>query len=94
MRQENWQVPRCSAGNRVVIWRPTRRLIGEATGPLDGRSHLESTREEITVSKCGPRSSRWCAESELLAAVKTAPEGLGIQSVAKDLRISCRLNLH
>ena len=34
------------------------------------------------------------AESELYAAVKTASEGLGIQSVAKDLGISCRLNLH
>ena len=31
------------------------------------------------------------AESELYAAVKT---GLGVQSVAKDLGISCRLNLH
>ena len=34
------------------------------------------------------------AESELHAAVKTASEGLGIQSVARDLGISCRLNLH
>ena len=34
------------------------------------------------------------AESELFAAVKTASEGLGIQSVAKDLGISCGLNLH
>ena len=34
------------------------------------------------------------AESELYAAVKTSSEGLGIQSVAKDLGISCRLNLH
>ena len=34
------------------------------------------------------------AESELCAAVKTASEGLGIQSVARDLGISCRLNLH
>ena len=34
------------------------------------------------------------AESELYAAVKTASEGLGIQSVAKDLGTSCRLNLH
>ena len=33
------------------------------------------------------------AESELYAAVKTASEGLRIQSVAKDLGISCRLNL-
>ena len=34
------------------------------------------------------------AESELYAAVKTAAEVLWIQSVAKDLRISCGLNLH
>ena len=34
------------------------------------------------------------AESELYAAVKAASEGLGIQSVAKDLGISCGLNLH
>ena len=34
------------------------------------------------------------AESEMYAAVKTATEGLGIQSVAKDLGITCRLNLH
>ena len=32
------------------------------------------------------------AESELYAAVKTASEGLEIQSVAKDLGISCGLN--
>ena len=34
------------------------------------------------------------AESEPFAAVKTASEGLGIQCVARDLGISCRLNLH
>ena len=33
-------------------------------------------------------------EGELYAAVKTASEGLGIQSVAKDLGISWGLNLH
>ena len=38
--------------------------------------------------------SLFTAESELNAAVKTAPEGLGIQSVAKDLCIVCGLNLH
>ena len=32
-----------SSGNRVVTWRPTRMLIGEATEPLDGRSQLESS---------------------------------------------------
>ena len=34
------------------------------------------------------------AESELYAAVKTASEGLGIQSVAKELGIACGLNPH
>ena len=34
------------------------------------------------------------AESELYAAVKTASEGLGIQSITKDMGISCGLNLH
>ena len=34
------------------------------------------------------------AESELYAAVKTASEGLGIESVAKDLGIVFGLNLH
>ena len=34
------------------------------------------------------------AEGELYAAVKTASEGLEIQSVAKDLGITCRLILH
>ena len=34
------------------------------------------------------------AENELYAAVKTASEGLGIQSVAKDQGIPCGLNLH
>ena len=33
-------------------------------------------------------------ESELYPAVKTASEGLGIQSVAKDMGLSCGLNLH
>ena len=32
-----------SSGNRVVTWRPTRMLTGEATEPLDGRSQLESS---------------------------------------------------
>ena len=34
------------------------------------------------------------AESELYAAVKTGSEGLGIQSVAKDLGMVCGLSLH
>ena len=35
--------------SRAQIWRPTRVLTGEATGPLDGRPQLESSREEITL---------------------------------------------
>ena len=34
------------------------------------------------------------AERELYAAVKTASEGLGILSLAKDLEVVCGLNLH
>ena len=34
------------------------------------------------------------AESELCAAVKTASQGLGIQSTARELGTSCRLHLH
>ena len=34
------------------------------------------------------------AESELYAAVKTASEGLAVQSLAVDLGTSCGLNLH
>ena len=34
------------------------------------------------------------AESELYAAVKTASEGLEMQSLARDLRTVCKLNLH
>ena len=33
-------------------------------------------------------------DSELYAAVKAASEGLGIQSITKDMGISCGLNLH
>ena len=49
-------------------------------------------------SRCGTKKQQVVAlssvESELYAAVKTASEGLGIHSVAKDLGISCGLNLH
>ena len=38
--------------------------------------------------------SLFSVEIELYAAVKAASEGLGVQSVAKDLGISCRPNLH
>ena len=48
--------------------------------------------------KYGPRSSKSyrCLppESELYAAVKAASERLGIQSITKDVGISCGLKLH
>ena len=45
------------------------------------------TKKHLVVSLC-------TAESELYVGVKTASEGLGIQSEVKDLGIACRLNLH
>ena len=58
-------------------------LTGEATEPLDGRSQLESsccpkvwTMKQHVVALSS-------AESEQNAAVKTASEGLEIQSVAR-----------
>ena len=51
MREENLKVPRRqaksevlgSAGNRVMTWRLSRMLTGEAMEPLDGRSQLVSS---------------------------------------------------
>ena len=34
------------------------------------------------------------SDSELFAAVKAASEGLGVRSLAKDLEIVCKLNVH
>ena len=73
-------------------------LTGEATEPLDGRSQLEVITRGSRCLKVWTKKQQVVAlssaESELFAAVKTTPEGLGIQSVARDLGISCRLNMH
>ena len=69
-------------------------LTGEATGSVsagvitrgDHRLKVWTKKQQVVALSS--------AESELYSAVKTASEGLGIQSVAKDLGISCRLNLH
>ena len=73
-------------------------LTGEATRPLEDPCRLG------VIMRGGHCLRVWTkkqqvvalssAESELCAAVKTASEGLGIQSVAKDLGMSCGLNLH
>ena len=78
-----------SVGCRVASWKRIRRLTGEPTNPLDHRCQPGSSwaKKQQVVSLS-------TAESELYAAVKTASEGLGIQSVANDVVIACRLNLH
>ena len=87
-----------SAGSRVVNWRHSQMLSGAATRPLEDPCRLGSSREADTASRYGPRNEQVVAlssaGSELYAVVKTASEGLGIQSVAKDLGISCGLNVH
>ena len=71
-----------SVGSRVASWNCIRTLTGEATRPPGDRSQLESSLSQSS------------AESELYAAVKTASEGLLVQSITKDMGISCGLNLH
>ena len=82
-----------SVGSRVASWK--RTLTGEATRPA-GRSVSAGV-----ITRCGHCLKVWTqvvslspAGSELYAAVKTASEGLGIQSVTKDMGISCGLNTH
>ena len=65
----------------------TRRSVSGGVIMKGGRCLKVWTKKQQVVSLSS-------AESELYAAVKTASEGLGVQSVAKDLGISCRLNLH
>ena len=67
--------------------RATRRSVSAGVIMRGGRCLKVWTKKQQVVSLSS-------AESELYAAVKTASEGLGIQSVAKDLGISCGLNLH
>ena len=65
----------------------TRRSVPAGVLMRGGHCPKVWTKEQQVVSLSS-------AESELYAAVKAASEGLGIQSVAKDLGISCGLNLH
>ena len=65
----------------------TRRSVSAGVVMRGGHCLKVWTKKQQVVSLSS-------AESELYAAVEAASEGLGIQSVAKDLRISCGLNLH
>ena len=60
----------------------TRRSVSAGMIMRGGRCLKVWTKKQHVVSLPS-------AESELYAAVKTASEGLGIQSVAKDLGVSC-----
>ena len=64
-------------------------LTGEATEPLDGLSW--SHHEEKPLSQSVDQEA---AGGSAVQSRRPASEGLGIQSVARDLGISCRLNLH
>ena len=85
-------------GNRVVIWRPTRMVIGRGDRATRRSVSAGATMRGDHCLKVWTKKQQVVAlssaESELYVAVKTASKGLGIQSVAKDLGISCRLNLH
>ena len=65
----------------------TRRSVSAGVILRGGHCLKVWTKEQQVVSLS-------TAESEPYAAVKTVSEGLGIQSVAKDLGTSCGLNLH
>ena len=72
-----------------------RRGLGRRQGHSEislRRGHHE--RRPLSQAKKQQVVSLSSAESELYAAVKTASEGLGVQSVAKDLGMLCGLNLH
>ena len=64
----------------------------QQSGELETYSDAEWGGDEATRRSVSAGLSS--AESELHAAVKTASEGLGIQSITKDMGISCGLNLH
>ena len=65
----------------------TRRSVSAGVIIRGGRCFKVWTKKQQVVSLSS-------ADSDLYAAVKAASEGLGIQSVAKDLGILCGLNLH
>ena len=75
-----------SAGRRVVS-RRRLRPVSAAVIMIGGHSLKAWTKKQQVVALSS-------ADSELYAAVKIASEGLGVQSVAEDLGISCGLTLH
>ena len=104
MRQENWYLVGKPRAKCWFLWQQSGDLEAYSDADWGGD---RATRRSVSVGVI-MRGSRclkvWTkkqqvvalssAESELYAAVKKASEGLGIQSVARDLRMSCRLNLH
>ena len=82
----------------MVTWKRIQTPIGEATKAsrrsVSGGVIVRSAHCLKVWTKKQRVVSLSTAESELYAAVKTATEGLGIQSVAKDLEIACGLSLH
>ena len=99
--QEDWKIPRWEAQSKKLFrWQQCGEL--EAYSDADWeRRHSHSTigfsrshHEWRALTKKQQVVSLSTGESELYAAVATASEGLGIQSVAKDLGMSCGLNLH
>ena len=65
----------------------TRRSVSAGVIMRGGHCRKTWTKKQQVVSSSS-------AESELYAAVKAASEGLGVQSLAKDLGVACWLNLH
>ena len=65
----------------------TRRSVSAGVIMRGGHCLKRWTKKQQVVSLSS-------AESELYAAVKAASEGLGVQSLAKDLGMTCGLNLH
>ena len=78
-----WQNHQCATWSDKA----TRRLASAGVIMRGGHGLTVWTKKQQVLSL-------FSAESELYAAVKTASEGLGIQSVAKDLGISCGLHVH
>ena len=92
-RWENREPDADSAGSRVASWRCTQTLTGEATRLPVGVVIMRGGHCLKTWTKKQQVVLLSSAESELYAAVKAASEGLGVQSLAKDLGMTCGLNL-
>ena len=96
--RENREPDAGSAGSRVTSWtctqtpagrsdKATRRSVSAGVIVRGGHCLKTWTKKQQVVSLSS-------AESELYAAVKAASEGLGVQSLAKDLDMTCGLDLH